>query len=392
VTTTTTTRWRERLDEARRRYALPDVLEASGVALRRGGPGIFWGLCPFHADRRPSFFVDVRTPQNPHFYCFGCAARGDIVDFVRRRDGLATLGEALARLTGTPPPPAARVTGIVPGPSTPERKWDHLTLEEQLVLNTTVTLYQHALRHNWRALAYLHSRGVSDEVIDRCGLGYADGHSLEGHLRRHGGLKLAETLGLLRRSASQDGGKLLRERFAGRIVVPELRGGKPIWLIGRRPDERSQVKYLALPGQRPILGLEHVLGRREVFVIEGVFDWLTAVERGLPACSPCGTAVPAERLHWLYRAAIVWGIFDADRGGRQGAARYGAALGDRFRPLALPEASDLNDLGCRMHGRAIFFQLLAMARRQDRDRREAPCSTTSPNELQDLSTNGAAPQ
>jgi DNA primase len=152
------------------------------------------------------------------------------------------------------------------------------------------------------------------------------------------------------------------------------------------------VKYLALPGQRPILGLEYVLSHREVFVVEGVFDWLTAVEWGLPACSPCGTAVPAERLHWLHRAAIVWGIFDADRGGRQGAARYGAALGDRFRPLALPEASDLNDLGCRMHGRAIFFQLLAMARRQDRDRREAPCSTTSPNELQDLSTNGAAPQ
>jgi DNA primase len=379
MTTTTTTALRERLDEARRRYPLPDVLEASGLVLRRGGPGTFWALCPFHADRRPSFFVDVRAPRNPHFHCFGCAARGDVVDFVRRRDGLATVGEALARLTGSPPPPpATRATGVLRRPAlAAERRWDHLTLEEQLVLNTTLTLYQHALWRNRAALGYLHARGLSDDVIGRCGLGYADGHSLEGHLRRHGGLRMAETLGLLRRPEPGDNGRPLRERFAGRIVVPELRGGKPIWLIGRRPDELGQVKYLALPGQRPILGLERVLGRREVFVVEGVIDWLTAVSWGLPACSPCGTAVPAERLAWLARAITVWGVFDADTGGRQGAARFGAALGQRFRPLALPEGYDLNDLGRRPDGRATFFRLLAGARRGLLP--ERPASTTLPS-------------
>jgi DNA primase len=377
--TTTTTTWRERLEKAKRRYPLPDVLEASGLALRRGGPGTFWALCPFHADKRPSFFVDLRRADRPHWHCFGCQAHGDVLDFVRRRDGLATLGEALARLTGAPPPPPARIRGTLPhAPLARERRWDHLTLEEQLVLNTTVTLYQHALWQHPPALAYLHGRGLSDEVIHRCGLGYADGYSLEAHLRRRGGLRLAETLGLLRHPEPGKGGRPLRERFAGRIVVPEVRGGQPIWLIGRRPDEESDIKYLALPGERPVLGLERAAGFREVFAVEGAFDWLTAVSWGLPAFSPCGTGLPADRLGWLARAWVVWGVLDADQGGREGAARFGAALGRRWRPLSLPEGCDLNDLGRRPDGQATFFRLLDAARRALFRERPVRSTTTSP--------------
>ena len=90
---------------------------------------------------------------------------------------------------------------------------------------------------------------------------------------------------------------MLRERFAGRVVVPELRGGQPVWFIGRYPDERKvRVKYLGLPGERPILGFERAAGRREVYLTEGVFDWLTAVSWHLPAFSTCGTDFPPDRL------------------------------------------------------------------------------------------------
>jgi DNA primase len=356
--------WHERLQEAKQRYPLPDVMAASGIVLRRGGPGTFWALCPFHNDKTPSFFVDLRKPDRPHWYCFGCLARGDVVDFVQRRDGLANIGEALARLTGAPPPPPARLqAGPARAQPMGERRWDHLTLEEQLVLNATVTLYQDALWRSPQVLGYLRERGLPNWVIRTCGLGYADGHSLETYLRQRGGLRLAESLGLLRRPDQGEGGRALRERFAGRIVVPELRGGQPIWMIGRRPDELGQAKYVALPGERPVLGLERARGRREAFLVEGVFDWLTAVTWGLPAFSPCGTALPPNRLGWLARAAVVWGALDADRGGRQGAERFGAALGRRWQALALPEGCDLNDLGRRRDGRATFFRLLGEARR-----------------------------
>ncbi len=365
--TRTTRTWRERLDDAKQRYPLPDVVAASGIVLRRGGPGTFWALCPFHADKTPSFFVDLRKPDRPHWYCFGCKERGDVVDFVRRRDGLGSVGEALDRLTGAPPPPPARVqAAAVAKAASAERRWDHLTLEEQLVLNATLVLYQDALWRSPHVLGYLRGRGLPDWVIRSCGLGYADGHSLERYLRQQGGLRLAESLGLLRRAEQNQGARALCERFAGRIVVPELRGGQPIWVIGRRLDELGHAKYVALPGERPVLGLERARGRREAFLVEGVFDWLTAVSWGLPAFSPCGTALPPNRLGWLARARVVWGVLDADRGGREGAERFGAALGRRWRALAMPEGCDLNDLGRQADGRATFFRLLGEARQRFR--------------------------
>lgn len=358
------------LAELKQRYWLPDVLEARGLVLHRQGPGTFRALCPFHADRRPSFFVDVRQREDPHWYCFGCSLRGDVVDFVQRRDGLSTLGEALAKLTGAPPP-APRSANLAGAPgSVPvrDRRWDHLTVEEQLVLEAAVALYRRLLREHRPALAYLRTRGVPDAVIHRCGLGYSDGRSLQAHLRKHGGLQLAEVLGLLRRhepDATGEGG--WRELLAGRIVVPELRAGQPIWLIGRRPDELSDIKYLSLPGERPILGLERARGRREAFLVEGVFDWLTAVSWGLPAFSACGTTLPANRLGWLARTEVVWGVLDPDRAGREGSERFGATLGRRWHPLLLPEGLDLNELGQQPSGRAGFFRLLAAARRTTGD-------------------------
>ena len=109
--------------------------------------------------------------------------------------------------------------------------------------------------------------------------------------------------------------------------------------------------------------LKRARGRREVFLIEGVFDWLTAVSWGLPAFSACGTALPANRLGWLARTEVVWGVLDPDRAGNEGSERFGATLGRRWRPLSLPDGLDLNALGRQPGGRGRFFRLLADARR-----------------------------
>ena len=105
-------------------------------------------------------------------------------------------------------------------------------------MNAAGALYRDGLARNHAARSYLRERGIPDWVVRACGLGYADGRSLEAHLRKHGGLRVAEDLGLLRRPESGEGGRPLRERFAGRVVIPEIRGGQPIWFIGRRPGER----------------------------------------------------------------------------------------------------------------------------------------------------------
>jgi DNA primase len=353
-----------RLDiaEMKRTYRLLDVVERAGVRLKRAGAHRWQGLCPFHDDRTPSFFVDV---DRERFTCFGCKARGDVIDFVRLHEQLNTVAEACAWITGTAPPAPRADERSRSKRNGDGRRWDRLTLEQQLVLNAAGALYRDALWRNPRARLYLADRGLPEWILRVCGLGYADGRSLEAYLRKHGGLRIAEDLGLLRRAEPGEGGRMLRERFAGRIVIPELRGGQPIWFLGRHPTRKEmRIKYLGLPGEKPILGFERAAGQREVFLVEGAFDWLTAVSWNLPAFSTCGTDFPADRLGWLARARVIFGVLDADRGGREAAERFGAVLGRRWVPLELPPGADLNDLGCRPDGRRQFFTLVAEARRQ----------------------------
>jgi DNA primase len=84
----------------------------------------------------------------------------------------------------------------------------------------------------------------------------------------------------------------------------------------------------------------------------------------LPAFSTCGTDFPFDRLGWLARARVIFGVLDADRAGHEAAERFGAALGARWRPIELPDGLDLNELGCRADGRRQFFRLVSEARRE----------------------------
>jgi len=128
--------------DLKRHYPLLDVVERAGVRLRRSGSHRFQGLCPFHVERTPSFFIDT---ERQRFTCFGCKVRGDVLDFVKLRENLTTFGEACAWLTGTPVAPSQRVDTTVRPSEQRDRRWDRLTLEQQLVLNAAGTLYRDAL-------------------------------------------------------------------------------------------------------------------------------------------------------------------------------------------------------------------------------------------------------
>ena len=154
------------------------------------------------------------------------------------------------------------------------------------------------------------------------------------------------------------------ETMAGRIVVPELRGGQCIWMVGRALDDDRQPKYWGLSLPKPILGYERVCGRPRAFVTEGAFDYLTGVSWGLPICALLGTQVRAGRLAFLERARRVLIVFDNDGPGCEAAAELAARLGSRARVVRLAEgAKDLNDLARHHDGRATFFRLLKEADR-----------------------------
>jgi DNA primase len=351
------------VEALKRDHPIHEVMARAGIELRPSGRALV-GRCPFHVDGgRPNLYV---YPDRGGFYCYRCGTGGDAIAFLMRLNGIS-FTEACERIGGLPR--SNRPLPPTPTRSRTERRWDRLAPDEQVVMNTAAAIYHRALWHEPRAVMYLHNRGIPDWVIRACALGYADGHSLEGYLRRRSGLRTAQDLGLLGRSEREDRGRSVREFLAGRIVVPEIRGGQCIWMIGRTlADEARRPKYLALGGERPILGYERAAGRRAVFLCEGVFDYLTAVAWRLPAFSPCGTHLPAERLGFLARADVVYGLFDADDAGEQASARMADVLGSRWRPVPLPAGCDLNDLGSQRDGRARFFDLLAAARRAAKGR------------------------
>ncbi len=251
----------------RRERPISDVVMSCGIQVHPAGPHTYKALCPFHPDRHPSLLLDER---DNHYHCFACRAHGDAIDFVMARLGVSfteacthlagsttpTLDSSARRLTAVPAATGTRSSSEGDGKRRPgERRWDRLDLEEQMVMNAAQAVYTHLLWRTPRALEYLRGRGLPDWVIRECGLGYADGRTLEAYLRRRHGLQTARRLGLLRRPGRGARSTRLGELLSGRVVVPELRGRQCIWMIGRALSDSPRVpRYLALPGERPVLG------------------------------------------------------------------------------------------------------------------------------------------
>ena len=337
------------IDQLKRRNPIAEVVRRHGIELRGQGKRLT-GRCPFHDDRTPSFCV---YPETESFHCFGCGAAGDVIDFIRRTEGLG-FREAVLRLggvgaaAGRAPAPPARV------PETTEQA-PVLSLDDRLILTAACELYHETLLETPGAMRYLDERGVQPWLAKHCRLGTSDGRRLVPYLkRRRLSLKRAGELGLLFRSGD--------EAMSGRIVIPELRGAHCGWMVGRAPDGGGGPKYRGLSLPKPLLGYER--GRRRLFLTEGPFDWLTLTGWGLPACALLGTQPGRGVLRLLERARSVVLVMDSDEAGREAAQRLSAELGTRARVLELPAGvKDVSELGASPGGRDAFFRLLDAGRR-----------------------------
>ena len=332
------------------RHPLGDVVEAAGVRLRGRGR-VRQGVCPFHEEAEGSFTVYADSQR---WYCFGCGEGGDVLDFLRRSEGLS-LPEAIRRLDASPP-----TTAPVRHPTRQRRHRDAVAPPDPALLTAAERYYAGELRRSREAREYLASRGAGLDTAARLGLGYAPGRGLREALASAG-----FAAGRIRESGlfTERG-----ERFAGMVVVPDVAGGRVRWLAGRAIDPQRSPRFQALPGPKPVLGLGR-LGSAPPWAVvaEGIFDWLVLSEWGLPACAALGTQGMERVAAALSGCPNVFLAFDHDDAGRDATAALSGLLGRRAAVVTLPDGiADVADLATVSDGRGTFLRFLERAARAAR--------------------------
>jgi DNA primase len=299
------------------------------VSLKKAGTK-FKGLCPFHAEKTPSFTVDQ---EKGFFHCFGCQAGGDVFKFLELQEKF-TFPEAvrlLAQKFGMPLPDASEGEGNGGGQADARLREDLLKIHE---LAAAYFREQMAAPGGLRARQHLESRDLTATCVDQLGLGFApqsrDG--LKHHLLKHGfseGVLL--TSGLV---ARRDTGEIV-DRFRNRLMVPICRdSGSVIAFGGRHMDpEQGGPKYLNSPEtpiyskSRTLYGLH--LTKSQIrqggfaVLVEGYFDFAQVFQsRTAPAVASCGTALTPQQAQLLRRfASRIVLSFDSDPAGQGAAAR-----------------------------------------------------------------------
>jgi DNA primase len=360
------------LDELRSRVSLADLV-GKRVRLTRKGRE-YGGLCPFHNEKTPSFYV---VEDKGFFHCFGCGAHGDAVGFVMRSENLDFI-EAVERLAG--------IAGVQVPQQTPferEKAQRQKTLLEALA--AAAKFYEERL---WspgglRGREYLAARGLDEETMRRFRLGWAgeDRNALRRALTPEFPLPLLMEAGLLH--ASDYGGEPY-DYFRERVIFPiGDRAGRVIAFGGRALGD-AQPKYLNSPEHplfekgRVLYGLsaarvnsakEAEAGGAGAIVTEGYMDVIALHRAGFnTAVAPLGTALTEAHLAELWRLAPEPVLcFDGDAAGQRAALRaLHRALpllkpGHSLRFVTLPAGDDPDSL-IRHSGTAAFQEYLDRAR------------------------------
>jgi DNA primase len=351
-----------------------DIVQVIGeyVELKRAGAR-FSGLCPFHAEKTPSFSVN---PMGQFFHCFGCGESGDVFSFVMKYHHL-DFPETLKML-------AQKFSIEFPEPQLSETEQAQLRQREQLfeANEAAVAVYQHCLQHpklGKTASAYLEQRGVPSEIIDRYRLGYAPdpddaGWSYLADQLQAKGLhpEVLATAGL---AVRKDRGGYY-DRFRSRIMFPITDMTGRVVAFGGRIIGDGKPKYMNSPESpifeknRLLFGLyqhrEAIRKQRRALVVEGNFDLLLLAVHGIDnVVAPLGTALTRNHIHSLrgYGDEVVL-LFDADAAGLKAAMRsipFFLAEQVKGRVALLPAGHD-PDSYVRVEGPEAITSLVESAR------------------------------
>jgi DNA primase len=291
------------------------------VVLKRAGSA-YKGLCPFHAEKTPSFIV---SPDRESWHCFGCGEGGDIFTFLMRRDGV-DFREALSRL--------AEKAGVELSERSAKEDRQRRRLRE--ALEAAIAWYREVLLQTTQAeaaRAYLDERGLSSETLERFAIGYAP-NTWDALTRRliGRGFGNEELIGAGLASPSNRGGVI--DKFRGRIIIPiRDASGRAVGLGGRILPGSDGPKYLNSPSgplfdkSRTLYGIDLAKAaiRREklAVIVEGYTDVMAAHQAGFTnVVASLGTALTAGQIELATRYADAVALaYDVDLAGEAATQR-----------------------------------------------------------------------
>lgn len=309
------------IEEVRSKNDIVDVI-GSYVKLEKKGSNYF-GCCPFHAEKTPSFSV---TPSKQMFYCFGCHKGGNVFTFLQEYENYS-FGEALEAL-------ADRAGVNLPKQElTPEKKREADKRELLLAINKEAAKYFYTLlrsERGKRAYDYFKRRELSDETMQRFGLGYSDQYSddLYKYLRKRGydDMLLKES-GLVVIDEVRGG----HDKFWNRAMFPIMDVRGRVIAFGGRVMGDGEPKYLNSPEtkifnkRRNLFALYLAKNTKKNYMLlcEGYMDVISLHQAGFDnAVASLGTALTEEQVQLLSRyTKEIYLTYDSDGAGVDAAVR-----------------------------------------------------------------------
>lgn len=354
----------ELVEEIRSKNDIVDVI-SSYVRLQKKGSSYF-GLCPFHNEKSPSFSV---SRQKQMYYCFGCGAGGNVFNFIMEYENY-TFGEALKHLADRAGVELPKIEYSREVRQKAQEKAELLEINKQAA---QYFYYQLRTEKGQTGLDYLKNRGLSEETMRKFGLGYSDriGGGLYRYLKAKGypDDRLRES-GLF----NVDERHGMYDKFWNRVIFPIMDVNNRVIGFGGRVMGDAKPKYLNSPEtkifdkSRNLYGLNIARTTRKKYLIlcEGYMDVISMHQAGFTnAVASLGTALTSGHASLLKRyTQEVLLLYDSDEAGIRAALRGIPILreaGVNSRVVSLKPYKDPDEF-IRNMGPEAFEQRLEEAR------------------------------
>ncbi|MBA7697554.1 DNA primase [subsurface metagenome] len=338
------------IDEVKQRTDIVEVISQYTKLTKAGRT--FRGLCPFHSEKHPSFFV---YPEQQSWHCFGaCNTGGDVFSFIMKKQGI-DFGEALRLL-------AEKAGVTISSRFEPEAKRKERELERFYEANQAAAQYFHNLLlkspAGEKARSYAASRGFSPKTITDFQLGFSlnNWEALKQYLVAKG---YTENELLTAGLVLEAEGKGTHDRFRNRLMFPILDNRGRTIGFGARVLDDSLPKYINSP-QTPIfdkssslyginLAAAAIRQQNLVVIVEGYMDVITAHQNGFNnVVAAMGTSVTEKQVGILKRLNKNMALaLDADAAGEEAMLRgvgYENILDAEVKVIILPEGKDPDDV------------------------------------------------